>query len=137
MEAFEREIFEKLGSLFYAIAKDQNVNVLEIGELKMIIRKHGVSDTNKGSAAEVVPEAAHHIVLAMDALKAEEASAEYAFQEFKEFFTTHKQQFSDDLKKKILLTAEAITEVFPSHSRLKNNHVMKLKLLFQNSGLIM
>jgi hypothetical protein len=135
METFEKEVFEKLGNLFYAIAKDQHVKPLEFGELKMIIRKHGVSDAG-GPAAEVVPEAAHHIVLAMDALKAEEASAEEAFQEFTKFYTTHKKQFSDSLKKKILLTAEAITEVFPSQSHLKNNHIIKLKLLFQNSGLI-
>lgn len=136
MEAFEQEIFDRLGGLFYAIAKDQDVKVLEIGELKMIIRKHGVSGTG-GAVAEVVPEPAHRIVLAMDALMAEKVSAEDAFQAFSNFYTTHTKQFSDSLKEKILSTAVAITEVFPSGSRSKNNHIIKLELLFRNSGLIM
>lgn len=135
METFEREIFKKLGNLFYAIAKDQHVEAMEFGELKMIVRKHGVSEIDHPTVA-VVPEAAHHIVLAMDALQAEEASGDDAFQEFSNFYATHKKQFSDTLKEKILSTAEAITEVFPSGSRSKNNHVIKLRLLFQNSGLI-
>ena len=135
METFEQEIFKKLGNLFYAIAKDQHVEAMEFGELKMIIRKHGVSEIEHPTVA-VVPEPAHHIVLAMDALQAVEASADDAFKEFSNFYTTHHKQFSDTLKEKILSTAEEITEVFPSGSRSKNNHVIKLRLLFQNSGLI-
>jgi hypothetical protein len=135
MEAFEQKIFDKLGNLFYAIAKDQHVEAMEFGELKMIIRKHGVSEIEHPTAA-VVSEPAHHIVLAMDALHAEGASADDAFQEFVNFYSAHDKQFSDTLKEKILATAEAITEVFPSGSRSKNNHIIKLRLLFQNSGLI-
>lgn len=135
METFEQKIFDKLGNLFYAIAKDQHVEAMEFGELKMVIRKHGVSEMDHPTTP-VVPEAAHHIVLAMDALQAEDASADEAFQEFIDFYSTHNKQFSDTLKEKILSTAEAITEVFPSGSRSKNNHVIKLRLLFQNSGLI-
>lgn len=135
METFKQKIFEKLGNLFYAIARDQQVKDMEFGELKMIIRKHGVGDAGR-SAEEVVPEAAHLIVLTMDSLKAEEVDAVDAFREFSDFYTTYSKQFPDTLKKKILSTAEEITEVFPSGSRSKNNHIIKLRLLFQNSRLI-
>ena len=135
METSEQEIFEKLGNLFYAIARDQQVDALEIGKLKMVIRKNWYADP-EGADERVVPEASHHIVLAMDALMAEESTAEEAFETFSKFYTSYKTKFPDSLRKKILSTAEAITEVFPSQSRLKNNHVIKLRLLFQNSGLI-
>lgn len=135
MERFDQEIFEKLGGLFYAIAKDQQVEVLEIGELKMVIRKNWYPDP--GTPAEgAVPEASHHIVLSMDALVAKETSARDAFEAFTNFYTAHRKNFTDQLKKKILSTANAITEAFPARSRLKNNHIIKLRLLFQNSGLI-
>lgn len=135
MKGFETEIFEMLGSLFYAIARDQHVAPLEVGELKMVIRKEWYADP-ESTTEGVVPEASHNIVLAMDTLAAAGCSADEAFETFSKFYISHKAEFPDSLRKKILSTAEAITEVFPTRSRLKNNHIIKLRLLFQNSGLI-
>ena len=135
MESFTREILEQLGNLFYAIAKDQHVAPLQFGELKMLLRKDWLIEplriTNDG-----VTEGSHLIVLTMDTLQAQAAPSEEAFDSFTRFYKKHREQFSAALKKKIISAAEAITEVFPSGSRLKNNHIIKAKLLFQNSSLV-
>jgi hypothetical protein len=135
MENFKREIFEQLGKLFYAIAKDQQVDSMEIGELKMIMRKDWLNDPH-ATAADPVTEASHLIIFTIDSLQAEAASAEQEFSAFTRFYEKHREQFSAALKEKILATAVAITEIFPSGSRLKNNHIIKLNLLFQNSSLV-
>lgn len=135
MENFKREIFEKLGSLFYAIAMDQNVSPIEFGELNMLMRKDWLTEPAI-DPNHVISEPSHLIVLTIDSLLGQAASSENSFRDFTVFYTKHREQFSDALKDKIVDTANAIVNVFPSPARLQNNHLIKLKLLFQNSTLI-
>jgi hypothetical protein len=135
MENFKREIFEQLGNLFYAIARDQHVAPLEFGKLKMLLKKDWLTDPQH-MTRDGVTEAAHLIVLTMDTLQVEAAAGEDAFNAFTQFYIKHREQFTVALKEKIVTTAMAIADVFPSGSRLKNNHIIKLKLLFENSSLV-
>ena len=86
METFKREIYKKLGNLFYAIAKDQDIALLEFGQLKMLMRKDWLCDHD---IATPVTEAAHLIVITMDTLQAEATSSEQAFASFTEFYRVH------------------------------------------------
>jgi hypothetical protein len=135
MDNFKREIFDKLGNLFYAIAKDQHVAPIEFGELKMLMRKDWLTEIPEVSGSGV-SEPSHLIVLAMDSLLGQATPSENAFNSFTRFYGMHREQFSDALKGKIIDTANAIINVFPSAARLQNNHLIKLKLLFDNSSLI-
>ena len=135
MENFKREIFEQLGNLFYSIAKDQHVAPLQSGELKMLLRKDWLTD-RQYTTADSVTEASHLIVLTMDNLQGRTTRAEDAFESFTQFYIKHREQFSEALKNEVITTALAITHVFPSGSGRKNNHIIKLNLLFQNSSLV-
>ena len=135
MENFKRGIFEQLGNLFYAIARDQHVAPIEFGELKMLLRQDWLTDPQH-IESDLVSEAAHLIALTMDTLQIEAVSAEQAFDTFTRFYSRHYEQFSEALKEKILTTAQAISDIFPSGVRVKNNHIIKLRLLFQNSSLV-
>ncbi len=136
MENFKHDIFEQMGNLFYAIALDQHVEPLQFGELKMLLRKDWLDELTPISTSNVT-EASHLVSLKMDTLQAESATAEDAFNEFTKFYATHREQFSAALKEKIGKTAEAITEVFPLEHNIKNNHITKLKMLLENSSLVM
>ena len=39
METFKREIFERLGNLFYSLAAEQHMALITSGDLKMAVRK--------------------------------------------------------------------------------------------------
>jgi len=134
METFKREIYEKLGNLFYAIAKDQNIAPLEFGQLKMLMRKDWLGNHENTTP---VTEAAHLIVITMDTLQAEETPSEQAFASFTEFYRKHSNFFSDKLKEETIITAEEIIRMFKTANRRQNNHVIKLKLLLQNSSLVL
>jgi hypothetical protein len=135
MENFKYEIFEKLGHLFYAIAKDQNVEPLQFGELKLLMRKDWLAGPLY-SDPERITESVQIITVTLDKLQTEGSSAEVAFRSFTDFYETHQEQFSIALKEKILSTAQAIVEIFPLTNRVKNNHLIKLKLLFQKSSMV-
>lgn len=134
MENFKREIFEQIGNLLYAIADDQHVTLLESGELKMLLKDDWLMDPDHTSK-ENSSEAPHLIMLTVDTLQAQGASAKSAFQSFTDFYTKHREQFTEALKERIMDRVTAITRLFPSKDRQKNNHVIQLQLLFQNSTL--
>lgn len=135
MENFERKIFEQLGNLFYAIAKDQHVAPLQFGELKMLLRKDWLTDP-KHIATNGVTEASHLIIFAMDTLQGQSASPESAFESFTNFYSKHREQFSEALKEEIIRAAMSVTQVFPASNTQKNNHVIKLKFLFHDANLL-
>ena len=126
MEAFRREIFEHLGSVFYAIAAEQRTPLIMAGELKMAIKKDWLSAVN-GGGTQKVSEAAHLIGVTIDALQSEQMPASDAFAAFERFYRKHEEQFSHALKKQILETADTVMRILPSvlnrnecYERLKN-----------------
>lgn len=131
MENFKREIFEGLGNLFYALAADQEISIMESAELKMVLQKDWLVEGEHVSE-DRVPEAAHLIGLTIDTLQSEKASAETAFNVFAQFYIRHREQFSYALKSKIIETAQAMRKIFPTSSK-SNYHYEELKKLLEGS----
>ena len=132
METFKREIFEQLGNLFYAIAKEQRLSPLASGELKMLMRKDWLTDLTKKGAGDKVSEPAHLIGLTLDSLETEGVPAASAYSTFEAFYRRHQEQFSYALKANIVESAESILKIF-SVSGKQNEFLKKLKTLFQES----
>lgn len=128
METFKREIFEKLGNLFYALAADQAVSPMASGELKMLLKKDWMTESRHPSE-DKVSEAAHMIGLTIDTMQSQQIPSVEAFTEFSKFYSRHPEQFSFALKQKVLETSESILKMFPTPG--KNAHFEELKKLFQ------
>lgn len=131
MEGFKREIFEKLGNLFYALAADEQVTLMESGELKMLLKKDWLAEPGEPSA-DKVSEAAHLIGLTIDELQSRRVPAMEAYKNFVGFYRKHSEQFSYALKEKILETSEAIVNIFDSGHQ--NPHLDDLRDLLEQTG---
>ena len=112
METFSREIFEQLGSLYYAMATEQDTPLLISGELKMAIKKDWLTGSGPGTSTNV-SEAAHLMGVAIDSLQSEQVPASVAFDNFEKFYRKHEEQFSGELKKQILETADTVMRILP------------------------
>jgi hypothetical protein len=131
MESFKREIFEQLGNLFYALAADQEVSLMESGELKMLLRQDWLTEP-ESRPQDKISEASHLIGLSIDVLQNEKVPAEKAYKDFEKFYVKHREQFSFALKQKILETADAIVKIFTT-SEGKNPRMEELTRLFEVS----
>jgi hypothetical protein len=131
MKNFKREIFEQLGSLFYALATDQQIMPLQLGELKMRVKKDWLTEPQYTSS-DKVSEASHLIGLTIDTLQAEGIDSHEAFQNFLDFYSKNPEIFSEALKDKIMETALAILDIFPSSGQEQNDYFLQLKSLFQD-----
>ena len=132
METFKREIFEQLGNLFYAIAKEQRLSPISSGELKMLMRKDWLTELTRSGPGDKVSEPAHLIGLTLDSLQTDDVPATRAYGAFEVFYRRHQEQFSYALKQSIVETAESILKIF-SVSGKQNEFLKKLKTLFQES----
>jgi len=133
METFKREIFEKLGNLFYAIAVGQQVSLITSGELKMAIKKDWLS-TQIANDAQKVSEAAHLIGVTIDALQNDKIPASDAFADFEKFYRKNEEQFSHALKKQVLETADTVMRIFPGTADKNEYYESVKKLLYVPTG---
>lgn len=133
MEAFGREIFEHLGSVFYAIAAEQRTPLIMAGELKMAVKKDWLS-VGKDAGSQNVSEAAHVIGVTIDALQGEQTSAADAYAEFERFYRKHEEQFSHALKSQILETADTIIRILPSGFSRNESYERLKRLLYVPTG---
>ena len=131
MENFKREIFEKLGNLFYALAADQEISSMESAELKMLLQQDWLLEKEHISE-DRVSEAAHLIGITIDTLQSEKTPAETAFDNFVQFYIRHSEQFSYALKSKIMEVAQSMRKIFPTSSK-SNHHFEELKKLLEES----
>jgi hypothetical protein len=129
MKIDNREVFEQLGNLFYAIASEQHVKPLEVGELKMLISKDWLP-RNLESNKSVVSDETHFILMTMDTLQASKTSAKDAFRQFAKFYKFYPEIFSPVLKRRILGTAAAINKIFKADNPADNASLVGLEGLF-------
>lgn len=129
MKIGNRDIFEQIGNLFYAIAAEQQVKPLEIGQLKALINKDW-SPRNRNRNQPLVSEETHLINLAMDTQEGTRATPGEAFGEFAKFYNLHPELFTADVKQRILDTAVKITDVFKANHPFANTPLEALKELF-------
>jgi hypothetical protein len=128
MKIDNRDIFEQIGNLFYAIAAVQHVKPLEIAELKLLISSEWLP-RNFETDQSIIPDETHFILFTMDTLAANSVSAQEAFNEFAKFYTVHPEVFSNELKERVLKTAIDIVKIFEANSPLDNVILKALKQL--------
>jgi hypothetical protein len=126
MKIDNKDIFEQIGNLFYAIAADQNVKPIEVAELKSLISKDWLP---RNLNERVVSDATHCILVTMDSLKGNKATAKEAYDEFLKFYRAHSEVFSSEVKERMLDTALEIIKVFRADNPLNNPHVDALRNL--------
>ena len=132
METFKREIFERLGNLFYSLAAEQHMASITSGELKMAVRKDWLGRKNSANTQNMVSEEAHLIGVTIDTLQADQTLSSEAFSSFEKFFKQHEEQFSYALKQQILETADTIMNILPSGGQ-RNRYYESLKDFLQAS----
>lgn len=130
MNIDNRDIFEQIGNAFYAVAADQHVKPLEVGELKLLISNDWLPRTAAGSES-LVSDEAHCIIMTIDSLQAAHTESTDAFKDFARFYHNHPQVFSSDLKERIIKSARDIVRIFKADNRKPNRHFNELKKLFQ------
>jgi hypothetical protein len=131
MKIDNRDIFEQIGNLFYAIAADQHVKPIEVGELKSLISKDWLP-RNLGES--LVSDETHFILITMDALEGNKTTAKEAFSDFSKFYSLHPEVFSKELKQRMLDTAVEITKIFKEDNPFSNPHLIALRELLKLDG---
>ena len=106
-----RDLYDHVGKLFYAVAKEQQVTALEIPELKRLISEFWLP-RNFSEMGPLVTKEGHRILLAIDACEREQMNYRQAYASFENFFATYPEIFSGELKEIILNTASEIRTVF-------------------------
>jgi hypothetical protein len=128
MKIDNRDIFEQIGNLFYAIAADQHVKPLEVGELKSMISKDWLPRNLSESG---VSDETHCIIMTMDSLTGSNATAKEAFNAFSKFYALHSEVFSKEVKQRMLDTAVEITKIFKADNPFSNPHLVALRDLLR------
>lgn len=127
MKIDNRDIFEQLGNLFYAIAAAQHVKPLEVAELKSLISNDWLPRNWNES---MVSDEAHGILIAMDTAEGNKVSAKDAFTDFSRFYKLHPDAFPVEVRKRIVDTASKITKIFEADNPNQNSQLKALKALF-------
>jgi hypothetical protein len=122
-----RDLYDRIGKLFYAIARERGVTLIEVGELKRLVGDFWLP-MNGRTQRPVITSEGHKILLAIDNCQMEDLSSQDAFIYFKDFFTSYPEIFSAELRKIILETVTEITGVFPSgNSSASRDHLTELR----------
>jgi len=131
MKIDSREIFEQIGNLFYAVAIEQHIKPLELGEMKLLIRQRWMP-RNFEEYQSIVTDETHLILMTMDMLRSDEVSAHHAFNQFARFYSIYPEVFTQELKQHILDTCLEFTRIFHADNPLDNIILIELKALFDN-----
>ena len=126
MKIDNRDVYEQIGNLFYAIAADQKIKPLEVGELKFFISSYWLPSNHSGNNL-LVSDEAHIILSTMDALERGKASPADAFTEFSGFLTNHPEVFTKELKQRIFDTTRQIVRIFHADNPEENVHLKMLE----------
>ncbi len=123
-----QQLYERLGNLFYAIAAaDHSVRKTEEESLKEKINSIWVPMEN--STDQFGTDRAHYIFISFDYLHAENADPEASFKQFEDFYRHHSAIMDDDVKKRILQTAEAIADSFSRVNKTELVYLDRLRKL--------
>ena len=130
MKIDNRDIFEQIGNLFYAIAAGQHVKPLEIAELKLLISSDWLP-RNLEQYQSIIPDETHFIIFTMDTLAANGVPTQEAFNEFAKFYTIHPEVFSSEVKERMLNTAVDIVKIFKADNPHDNTMMKALRDLVE------
>jgi hypothetical protein len=125
-----QRIYEHAGYLFYAIAAaDGAVKEAELSAIKDLINKEWLP--LEDSTDEFGTDAAHYIFMTFDILMDRSLSADEAFAVFKDYFDTHKGAFTEPVRTKIRLTANAIAQAFAGKNKAESKYLKELKRMMR------
>lgn len=127
MKTDNREFFEQLGNLFYALAVDRSIEPIEFSELKMIISKYWMSQPQDSELP--IPQDVHFMFVEMDTLQTTEVPSSEGYNSFARFYSLHPESFTTELVDRIKETATSIDALFPKHHPYKKNHLSDLLIL--------
>ncbi|MCB0448243.1 MAG: hypothetical protein KDD03_12185 [Gelidibacter sp.] len=122
------EFYQNLGKLFYGIAAiDGKVHEAEFSKLKQLVKQDWLDiDTSKD---DYLSDAAYQIEIVFDWLNDQgECDAKSNFEKFIKFKNKHKQFFTEDIKKLILKTANAIASSFSGKNKSELMMLAKLDM---------
>ena len=115
-----------IGNIFYAIAMDQHIKPLEIGELKLLISSEWLPQNPESNEAGISDEA-HCMLITMDTLQANNVTADEAFMDFVNFYGLHHELFTRELLNRVVETARNIMRVFKADGNAQNRSFSHLK----------
>lgn len=125
------DIYEQAGNLFYAIAKEQGIQAIQMAELKLLISNNWLPRYTDGHDYFPTP-AAHTILITLDALQASDTTAREAYNRFVEFYILHTHAFTHELRTHIEETVLEIVRIFsPQASSIPNQFVEAVQQLFR------
>lgn len=122
------DFYTKIGILFYAIAaSDKVVRAEEINTLKKLVKEQWVP---VDSATDMYgTDEAYQIEIVFDWLQENAPTADWAFNEFKDYKKEHHQLFTQNIKQLIWETADAIAASFAGKNKAELLMLSKLKIL--------
>lgn len=125
-----QRIYEHTGYLFYAVAAaDGTIKPAELSAIKDLINKEWLP--LEDSTDEFGTDAAHYILMTIDILMDRSVSADGAFSVFKDYFEAHKAAFTEPVRKKIYLTANAIARAFAGKNKAESKYLKEVRRMVQ------
>lgn len=122
--------YQKMGELFYAIAAADKVVRKEEYDIlkKMVLKKWKNIDNDKDS---LHGDAAHQIEIVFDWFDYEQLDANDCFDSFADYKKENSKLFTEERKKLIWKTADAIASSFSGKNKSELVMLAKLKLLLE------
>ena len=124
MKTDNREFFEQLGNLFYALAVGHSIEPIEVSELKMLISKDWMAYPQDSDLP--IPQDVNFMFFEMDTLEAAQTSASEAYNNFAKFYRLHPEVFTPALVDRIIETATSINTFFPARIPTKKDYFAEL-----------
>ena len=127
MKDIAKDLYEKLGHLFYAIAYvDKFIAPEEIKRLQVSVRQQWIPAEPPHSAVHV-----QEILDTFHRLKKEQMPADEAFEVFRSYIQAHKSQLDEDLITRIMDTANAITIAYAKRNKSESVLISRLYQLLK------
>ena len=132
-ELFWKELYQKLGYLFYAVAfADGTVKTAEMEKLKKTVKERWLKAEE--SHDEFGSNAAFQIITVFDWLAAEQISGDKAYDIFAGFFRKNREWVDAVMKENILQTAVDISLAFRGENKDEHAFMENLKMLLDRKS---
>ncbi|WP_435255381.1 hypothetical protein [Tenacibaculum sp. A30] len=120
---FTEEFYEGLANLFYAVSMaDKNMTVEEKKSIVKRVEKNWSNSDNSGS---------EQVYETLRSLVKDKLSSEEAYENFKNYYLTHQEEFSKDVIHNLLVAAHEISNSTASKNKSELIILAKLYKLFK------
>ena len=132
-ETFLKELYPKLGHLFYAVAiADGTIEKAEIKKLEETVKERWLKVA--GSHDEFGSNAAFQIISVFDWLAAEQMDGDKAYDLFVAFFKKNLEWIDTEMKQNILQTAVDISIAFRGENKVEHIFMESFKKLLNKKS---